>query len=108
VRKLVDSIPGIARTLVRAVAEETGTRRMIAAAQAPSNDDRLLAGRIATQLAETNWASLRRLSVDVEAGAVTLRGSVGSFHEKQIAIQACRGLAGIDQLIDAVEVAAAH
>jgi osmotically-inducible protein OsmY len=81
---------------------------MIAAAQAPSNEDRLLASRIASQLAETNWASLRRLSVDVQAGAVTLRGCVGSFHEKQIAIQACRILAGIDQLIDAVEVAAVY
>ena len=59
----------------------------------------------AYQLADTHRASLRRLSVDVAAGAVTLRGSVESFYEKQIAIQACRVLAGIDQLIDAVEVA---
>jgi hypothetical protein len=37
---------------------------------------------------------------------VTLRGCVGSFYERQIAIQACRMLSGIQQLIDAVEVAA--
>jgi hypothetical protein len=32
---------------------------------------------------------------------------VASFYEKQLAIQACRVLAGSDRLIDAVEVAAA-
>jgi osmotically-inducible protein OsmY len=81
---------------------------MIAATQPLATADRLLASQIATQLAETNRASLRRLSVDVSAGEVTLRGSVGSFYEKQIAIQACRMLAGIERLIDAVEVAAAY
>ena len=79
---------------------------MIAAAQAPATADRLLAGQISTQLAETNRANLRRLSVAVRGGEVTLRGSVASFHEKQIAIQACRVLAGVVRLIDAVEVAA--
>ena len=69
--------------------------------------DRTLARQILSHLAETNRASLRRLSVDARGGAVTLRGNVGSFHEKQIAIQTCRLMAGIDHLIDAVEVAAA-
>jgi osmotically-inducible protein OsmY len=77
---------------------------MIAAAQARASTDRLLASQIAMHLAETNRASLKRLSVDVQAGEVTLRGSVGSYHEKQIAIQACRMLSGIQRLIDAVEV----
>jgi osmotically-inducible protein OsmY len=80
---------------------------MIAPAQRRALTDRLLESRIATQLAETRRASVARLSVDVEAGAVTLRGCVGSFYEKQIAIQACRVLDGIEQLIDAVEVASA-
>jgi len=81
---------------------------MIAANQPVAMADRLLASQIATQLAETNRASLRRLSVNVTRGEVTLRGSVGSFYEKQIAIQACRMLGGIERLIDAVEVAAAY
>ena len=38
-------------------------------------------------------------------GNVTLRGSVASFYEKQIAIQTCRVLAGIERLTDAVDVA---
>jgi osmotically-inducible protein OsmY len=70
--------------------------------------DRVLARQISLQLAETNRANLRRLSVDVRGGAVTLRGLVSSFYEKQIAIQTCRLMAGIDCLIDAVEVAAAN
>jgi osmotically-inducible protein OsmY len=81
---------------------------MVAAAYKPEATDEVLTDRIVHQLAGTNRASLRRLSVAVRAGEVTLRGSVGSFHEKQIAIQACRMLAGIERLIDAVEVAAAY
>jgi len=81
---------------------------MIAAAQLPAATDHLLASQIAIQLAGTNRANLKRLSVDVQHGEVTLRGCVGSFHEKQIAIQACRVLGGIERLIDAVEVAAAY
>ena len=77
---------------------------MIAPVQRRELSDRLLESQIATQLAETRRPSLQRLSVDVEGGAVTLRGRVGSFYEKQIAIQACRVLSGIEQLIDAVEV----
>jgi osmotically-inducible protein OsmY len=80
---------------------------MIAAARVETTD-RLLASRICTQLAETNHASLRRLSVDVHGGEVTLRGHVSTFYEKQMAIQTCRLLAGIERLIDAVEVAAVN
>jgi osmotically-inducible protein OsmY len=79
---------------------------MIAAAPSVATADRLLACQISAHLAETNRANLRRLSVDVSGGEVTLRGNVSTFHEKQIAIQTCRMLAGIDRLIDAVEVAA--
>jgi osmotically-inducible protein OsmY len=81
---------------------------MIAAAQRPDSIDRLLENRIAAQLASTRRPGLARLSVDVVAGQVTLRGCVGSFHEKQIAIQVCRVLSGIERLIDAVEVAKAR
>ncbi len=77
---------------------------MIAAARVDTAD-RMLASRISMQLAETNRASLRRLSVDVNGGEVTLRGHVRTFYEKQVALQACRLLDGIERLIDAVEVA---
>lgn len=81
---------------------------MVAAVPGRGNNDHLLAHQISTHLAETNRASLKRLSVDVHGGRVTLRGSVGTFYEKQIAIQTCRVLTGIERLIDAVEVAAAY
>ena len=81
---------------------------MIAAAAPLATSDRLLARKISAQLAESNRASLRRLSVDVNGGEVTLRGHVGTFHEKQVALQTCRTLAGIDRLIDAVEVASVN
>jgi osmotically-inducible protein OsmY len=78
---------------------------MFSTAAPPSVADYQLANRITSQLAETNRANLKRLSVNVTAGQVTLCGSVGSFYERQIAIQTCRELPGIDRLIDAVEVA---
>ncbi|MEX2174229.1 MAG: BON domain-containing protein [Pirellulaceae bacterium] len=78
------------------------------AAQAAPLSDALLQRQIASQLAESNRQGLRSLAVNVVGGNVTLRGSVASFYEKQLAIQACRVLAGIDRLIDAVEVAGAN
>jgi len=78
------------------------------AAHCSAGTDYVLAHEISTHLAETNRASLKRLSVDVNGGHVTLSGMVGSFYEKQIAIQTCRVLTGIERLIDAVEVAASY
>lgn len=68
--------------------------------------DRQLERAIVLQLAESNRQGLRRLDVNVADGNVTLCGCVASFYEKQLAIQTCRVLAGLDRLIDAVEVAA--
>jgi osmotically-inducible protein OsmY len=79
---------------------------MIAALGTPLSTDLFLATQIATQLAETNRANLRRLTVAVRGGEVTLRGSVASYYERQIAIQTCRMLEGIVRVNDAVEVAA--
>lgn len=70
--------------------------------------DRTLERQISNQLAESNRPGLKRLAVLVSGGHVTLRGSVASFYEKQIAIQACCMLAGIERLVDAVEVAAVN
>ena len=77
------------------------------AASAVRPSDRLLERQITSHLAETNRPGLKGLAVNVADGRVTLRGCVASFYEKQIAIQTCRVLAGIDRLTDAVEVAAA-
>lgn len=81
---------------------------MIAACNSKAGTDRDLERQITHQLAETNRPGLKRLAVMVSGGNVTLRGSVASFYEKQIAIQACRVLTSLDRLVDAVEVAAAN
>jgi osmotically-inducible protein OsmY len=75
------------------------------AAPALRSHERLLERQIASHLAETNRPGLKSLAVKVANGNVTLRGRVASFYEKQIAIQTCRVLAGIERLTDAVEVA---
>ena len=76
---------------------------MIAPARRPS--DRQLERQIARQLADTNRRGLARLAVSVAGGLITLSGCVATFYEKQLAIETCRGLASIDQLTDAVDVA---
>ena len=73
-------------------------------AQVLASRDDLLASQITTQLAETNRANLKRLAVVVREGAVTLRGYVNSFYEKQIAIEACRMQADLSRLVDDVQV----
>lgn len=77
---------------------------MLSVAPRLAADDTALASLISSRLAETRRPSLRQLAVDVSAGKVTLRGHVDSFYEKQIAIEACRTLAGADWLIDAAQV----
>ena len=78
----------------------------LAAGPAFASEDISLATQISTRLAETRRSSLTRLAVDVSQGKVTLRGSVASFYEKQIAIEACRTRAGAGWLIDAAQVVA--
>jgi len=77
---------------------------MISTAPVLACEDDALATQISTRLAETRRASLRQLAVDVTGNKVTLSGHVGSFYEKQIAIEACRTRAGAGWLIDAAQV----
>ena len=76
-----------------------------ALAIATPSTDRELKNRINQQLADTNRPNLRRLAVAVDAGIVTIRGCVQSFYERQLAIRSCQSHAGVQRLIDAVEVA---
>lgn len=73
-------------------------------APALASTDKMLASQITMQLACTHRANLRRLAVDVREGAVTIRGQVDSFYEKQMAIEACRMQADVSRLVDAMEV----
>lgn len=63
-----------------------------------------LANQLRVELAETQRPNLRQLAVDLRQGLVTLRGTVDSFYEKQLAIHACQAVLGRAEWVDAVEV----
>jgi osmotically-inducible protein OsmY len=67
--------------------------------------DMELARRVAAYLTSRRFQSFRELEVSAAAGVVTIIGSVGSFHEKQVAYQSCRRVAGVREVVDAVYVA---
>ena len=66
--------------------------------------DRDLERRVMNYLTGRHVPALRRLEVQAAGGTVTLRGTVGSFYEKQLSQQCCRRVAGVLNLIDAVDV----
>ncbi len=70
-------------------------------------EDRDLERRVKLFLAGRHLFSLDRLHVEANEGIVTLRGRVGSFYEKQLSHQCCRGVSGVLDLIDRIEVASA-
>ena len=64
-----------------------------------------LESRLQLELSRNQRPTLQRLHVDVAEGIVTLSGCVRSFYERQLAVQCCRRVPGVRQMIDAVEVA---
>lgn len=60
--------------------------------------------RVSNYLASRYFPSLRRLEIEADSGIVTIRGRVSSFHEKQVALHSCQRVAGVVQLVDAVDV----
>lgn len=60
--------------------------------------------RVLNYLAGRFMPALRRLAIEAEGGIVTVRGQVSSFYEKQIALHCCQRVAGVRELIDAVDV----
>ena len=67
--------------------------------------DRDLQRRVVAYLAGRHVPSLRNLQVEAINGRVTLRGRVRSFYEKQLGQHSARRVAGVVQLVDAIEVA---
>ena len=65
--------------------------------------DEDLRRRIESFLRSRHFSALRNLEVGVTSGVVTLKGEVGSFYEKQVALDTCRRVAGVlctvDQLL---------
>ena len=59
-------------------------------------------------LAAIGVASHQSINVEVIAGRVRLDGQVSSFHTKQLAQEAARRVAGINEIVNLLEVASDH
>lgn len=67
--------------------------------------DRDLERRVTSFLADRHLPGLRRVNVSAHKGIVTLRGRVQSFYEKQLCQLSCSRVAGVLEIVDAVDVA---
>ena len=71
---------------------------------ATADTDRELERRIIGFLEAKHVPALRYLGVKADSGVVTLTGRVYTFYEKQLCNQCCRRVAGVQQLINDVDV----
>ena len=56
------------------------------------------------RLCNSPYMAIRSVSCDFENGVLLLRGHLPSFHHKQMAQEAVRPLAGVGQIVNAIEV----
>jgi osmotically-inducible protein OsmY len=72
----------------------------------PAEDqyDRDLERRVTSFLATRHVPGLRNLAVEAQNGIVTVSGQVLTFYEKQLCNQCCRRVAGVLELVNAVDV----
>jgi len=68
------------------------------------DSDRDLERRVRSFLAARHVPGLRNVGVNAKNGVVTITGQVLTFYEKQLCNQCCRRVAGVLQLINAVDV----
>lgn len=66
--------------------------------------DRELERRVTSFLAAKHVPGLRQLDVRADRGTVTVSGRVRTFYEKQLCNQCCRRVAGVRELVNAVDV----
>lgn len=71
----------------------------------PLLSDRDMEHLVTRRLLNRNVSALRQVVVRADSGTITLRGTVTSFYQKQLCIQACRAVPGVVALVDEVEVA---
>jgi osmotically-inducible protein OsmY len=67
--------------------------------------DRDLESRVRRFLAGMHHRSLTGLKIEAQNGAVTMKGQLGSFYEKQLALAGCRRVAGVVHIHEEIEVA---
>jgi len=60
--------------------------------------------RIVAYLASRNFLSFRRLVVRASQGVVSLNGRLGSYYERQVAIESARRVAGATRIVDRMVV----
>jgi len=70
-------------------------------------DDRDLERRLVNYLLGYKMPALRQVRVEVDNGTVVLRGTVSSYHQRQLCINCCRRVAGVIKLVDQIHVVAA-
>ena len=63
-----------------------------------------LAAAARGRLCNSPYMAIRSVSCDFENGVLLLRGRLPSFHHKQMAQEAMRLLAGVGQIVNAIEV----
>ncbi len=56
------------------------------------------------RLCSSPYMAIRSVSCDFKNGVLLLRGRLPSFHHKQMAQEAVRPLAGVGQIVNAIEV----
>ena len=66
--------------------------------------DKDILWRVESYLCSKHFPAFRNLQIDVLNGIVTVSGNVDNFHERQVALNSCRRVAGVLQLIDEIEV----
>ena len=59
--------------------------------------------RLVIFLSQRGISSPQRISIDVNYGTVTLRGTVSSFYERQLCL-CCQHVAGVHHLVDDLKV----
>lgn len=68
------------------------------------NPDGELQRRVTNFLAGRHMPGLRKLTVEVADGTVTLFGRVASYYEKQLGVHCCQRVAGVMRVVDRVDV----
>jgi len=63
--------------------------------------------RVLHALSESPYLVRRKLRFETSEGRVVLRGIVSSFFQKQMAQEALRGIEGVDEIHNHLEVASA-
>lgn len=60
--------------------------------------------RVRNLLHQRGYEPLRTLQISVEQGAVVVRGTVPAYYLRQVAVECARRVAGVNRLIDRIEV----